>query len=177
MRRPATIALFVTVFFAVFAALPLAAQDDGESQRKGFFIGYGLGPGITTGDPDTKVGLAAEFKMGATVGESVLVYYNARGNTFGGEFVDLNLSAFHGLGVAYEVPSAPGFSINGGVGISSWWTFTDGEIDADVGFGLAGGFGYEFIDHFVFNVGATWGQPVGGLNVVNLMAGIAVLSH
>jgi hypothetical protein len=165
------------ILIGLVLGLALTVVHDAAAQRQGFIIGFGLGPGVTTGDPDTKVGLATDFKIGAKVGESVQVYYMNRANFFGGEFVDFIATGVGGLGVAYELPSAPGFSINGGIGLSTWMTFADGETSTETGFGLAAGFGYEFADLWIFNVGATWGQPVEEFNVFNLMAGISILSH
>ncbi len=165
------------ILIALALGLSLTVVHDAAAQRKGFIIGFGLGPGVTTGDPDTKVGLATDFKIGAKVGESVQVYYMNRANFFGSEFVDLVATGVGGLGVAYEIPSAPGFSINGGVGLSTWMEFLDGETESESGFGLAAGFGYEFADLWIFNVGATWGQPIEEVNVITIMAGISILSH
>jgi hypothetical protein len=165
----------ILVGFAL--CLSLTTANDAAAQRSGFIIGFGLGPGVTTGDVDTEIGLATEFKIGAKVGQSAQVYYVGRMNFYSGDFIDFFGSGLQGLGVTYELPSAPGFSLSGTIGTSTWLAFDDGTVEAENGFGLGGGFGYEFADLWMFNVVATWGQPVSDFNMINLLAYISILSH
>jgi hypothetical protein len=150
----------ILVGFAL--CLSLTTANDAAAQRSGFIIGFGLGPGVTTGDVDTEIGLATEFKIGAKVGQSAQVYYVGRMNFYSGDFIDFFGSGLQGLGVTYE---------------STWLAFDDGTVEAENGFGLGGGFGYEFADLWMFNVVATWGQPVSDFNMINLLAYISILSH
>jgi hypothetical protein len=161
----------ILVGFAL--CLSLTTANDAAAQRSGFIIGFGLGPGVTTGDVDTEIGLATEFKIGAKVGQSAQV----RMNFYSGDFIDFFGSGLQGLGVTYELPSAPGFSLSGTIGTSTWLAFDDGTVEAENGFGLGGGFGYEFADLWMFNVVATWGQPVSDFNMINLLAYISILSQ
>jgi hypothetical protein len=156
--------------------------SDAAAQRSGFIIGFGLGPGYSTGDVNDKFGLATEFKIGAKVGQSAQVYYVSRMNFFAPTGVDLVGSGIQGLGVTYEIPSAPGLSLNGTIGASTWLVFDSDavfvdDVTFDNGFGLAGGFGYEFADLWMFNLVATWGQPLSDFNVINVLAYISILSH
>ncbi|MBE0595617.1 MAG: hypothetical protein IH616_24790, partial [Gemmatimonadales bacterium] len=113
--------------------LVLGLARDVAAQRRGFIIGGGLGPGLTAGDVDTKVGVATDFKIGAMIGESIQLYYGNKMNFTGGELVDIQGTGVGGLGITYQMPS--GFRINGLVGLSSWVVYVDSESDAKVGFG------------------------------------------
>ncbi len=160
-------------FFLVFGivlVLTASSASDAAAQRKGFIIGFGVGPGYTTGDVRSKLGLASDFKIGAMVGESVQVYYTSKSNLLLYDS-DPEASGVSGLGATFEMAS--GFNVNGTIGLSTW---TDFDSGTDAGFGLGAGFGYEFADLWVLNLGGTWGV-FEGAHVINIAATISILSH
>ena len=159
---------------ALTALLALVLASNAEAQRRGFIIGGGLGPGLTAGDLDTKVGVATDFKIGAMIGESVQLYYGNKMNFTGGELVDFQGTGVGGLGVTYQMPS--GFRVNGLVGFSSWVVYVDSDSNAEVGFGAGAGIGYEFAKHWVVNLDGTWGLPVESVNIFNVALTINALS-
>ena len=151
-----------------------ALARDAEAQRRGFIIGGGLGPGLTAGDLDTKVGLATDFKIGAMIGPSVQLYYGNKMNFTGGELVDWQGTGVGGLGITYQMEG--GFRINALVGLSPWVVYLDNSSDAEVGFGAGAGIGYEFAKHWVINLDGSWGLPVESVNIFNVALTVNVLS-
>ncbi len=162
--------LRLSLFLGLALCLSVSTATDVAAQREGFIIGFGVGPGFTTGDVDSKIGVATDLKIGAMLGESVQLYYTGK-PTFLLYDSDPVASGFSGLGVTFEMPSR--FNVNGAAGLSTWTDF-DGGTDA--GFGLGAGVGYEFTDRWVFNLGGTWGLFEGS-HVINIAATISILSH
>jgi len=160
----------LVVFLGMVLCLSVATASDVAAQRRGFIIGFGAGPGFTTGDVDSRVGIATDFKIGGMLGESLQLYYSAKSNLL---FYDGDPEAtgVSGIGAAYVLPS--GFNINGLAGLATWVDFDGGTSN---GFGLGAGVGYEFTDKWVFNVGGTFGVFEGD-KVFNIAATISILSH
>lgn len=162
------------VLLMLACGLAASTATDAAAQRKGLIVGFGIGPGFTDGDVyldfDATGGLAADFKLGGMVGESVQLYVTSKSNTFShsGSYVTSNLS---GVGVTYQMPSR--FAVNGAIGLAVW---ADYDWDWEVGFGLGGGVGYEFADRWIVNLDGTWGR-VSDANVFNVLLTVGILSH
>jgi len=158
--------------FGLALCLSVSTASDVVAQRSGFIIGFGVGPGVAVGDPtvDNAVGLATDFKIGAMLGESIQLYYSGKWNLLL-DAEDLVATGVGGLGVTYQMAS--GFNINGSVGLA---TYTDFDNDRHSGFGLGAGFGYEFADLWVLNLGGTWGI-LDDDHIINIAATISILSH
>jgi opacity protein-like surface antigen len=172
MRRIMAVATIV-------ATLALASASDLFAQRKGFIIGFGIGPGVTSatqgGSKWSGWGLATDLKIGAQVSKSIQVYYLGRTNWFTPtDLVGAGISAF---GVTYVLPTAP-VHISGGLGLASWLPVCVSECDSttESGFGLTGGVGWEFADLWLLDFGVTYGRP-GGIDVFTARAGLSILSH
>ena len=144
------------------------------AQREGFIIGFGVGPGFTSGDVDphfgSKVGFATDFKIGGMLGKSVQLYYTSKTSFFSADGA-LTATNVAGLGVTYEMAS--GFNVNGMAGLAAWADF---DWDTEVGFGLGAGIGYEFVDLWVVNLGGTWSR-ISGSDVVSIALTVGILSH
>jgi len=161
------------MLFGLALCLSVSTASDVAAQRKGFIIGFGVGPGVTTGDVDSKVGLAMDFKIGAMLGESVQLHYSGKSNLLiYGE--DVVLSSLGGLGVTYQMAS--GFNINGTAGLATWTRADSHSSNGSAGFGLGAGVGYEFAAHWVLNLGGTWGI-LDDRHIINIAATISILSH
>ncbi len=170
--------------------LLVTATPDATAQRKGFIIGFGLGPGLVVGDigrPMTSaetpyetwtnaVGRAADFKIGAMISQSVALYVNTK-MTFHGSNVDDESqgTGLTGLGVTYHLPS--GFQASGVIGVSHWIGFGIESGYDHNGFGLGAGIGYEFAKHFVIALDGSWGQPTENATIFNVTLTLNVLSH
>ncbi len=171
----------------VFSLLLVCGQDLAAQERKGFIIGFGIGAGVTTytrsffglpdSDRETEVGFATDFKIGAQVSQSLQVYYLGRTNWFTPSGSDLVAAGISALGVTYVLPSAP-VHLSGGIGLATWIELALFG-DSAAGFGLTGGFGYEFADLWLFDFAVTYSMPQDGidLNVFEARAGISILSH
>jgi opacity protein-like surface antigen len=160
----------LALLVGIVLGLAISTANDVAAQRSGFIIGIGAGPGFTTGDVSSKVGVATDFKIGAMLGESLQLYYAAKSNLL---FLDRGVEAtgVSGLGASYVLPS--GFNINGVTGLATWWDFDGGTSN---GFGFGAGVGYEFTDKWVFNLGGTLGIFEGD-KVFNIAATLSFLSH
>ncbi len=76
------------------------------------------------------------------------------------------------------LPSAP-IHLSGGIGLATWIEF-DLFGDDFAGFGLTGGFGYEFADLWLLDIAVTHLMPGDqglDLNMFQVRAGISILSH
>ena len=144
-------------------ALCLAAltSSDVAAQREGFIIGFGAGPGLTTGGVDSKIGATLSLKVGGMASETVQLYVTSKANFFS-EDGALVLAGVHGLGVTQQWPS--GFNINGAIGVATWIDF---DWSTYAGFGAGVGVGYEFTDNWVIDLGGQWGRRED-LNVFNI---------
>ncbi len=173
---------------AVVLSLSLIGAQDLLAQRSGFIIGFGIGAGLTSstvsrqGLPDfdrqTEVGFATDFKIGAQVSQSLQVYYLGRTNWFTPSGSNLVAAGISALGVTYVLPSAP-VHLSGGIGYATWLEI-DFFGDSFTGFGLTGGFGYEFADLWLLDFDLTYGRPSdqgGHVNMFQARAGISILSH
>jgi len=157
------------------AVLLLASSGEAAAQRKGFIIGGGIGPGLTFGDVETKFGGTTDFKIGAMLGQSLQVYYrNSVNFTNSSAGYDVEGSGVGGLGVTYQ--PAGKYRVNGVVGVASRIGILGGDWNADTGFGLGAGVGYEFADLWIINLDGAWGRP-GAYNMFTLALTINILSH
>lgn len=104
------------------------------------------------------------------VGESLQLYYTSKSSLMV-YYGDPEAFGVSGLGITYAMAS--GFNVNGTAGLATW---TDFDSGTDAAFGLGAGFGYEFADLWVLNLGGTWGMFEGS-HVFNASATISVLSH
>jgi hypothetical protein len=156
--------------FGLLLCLSVSNASDTAAQRQGFIIGFGAGLGVTTGDVASKLGAAADLRIGAVVSESVQLYLTSKSNFFS-EDGALVAAALHGLGLTHEWES--GFNINGTAGVATWIDF---DWATYVGFGLGVGVGYEFTEYWVVNLGGAWGRREDD-DVFNISLTIGVLSH
>ena len=170
----------ITTVTALILSLSLVGVSDLQAQRRGFIIGLGVGPGLNTltdgGGSETDVGVATDFKIGAQVSPTIQVYYLGRSNWFEPEVSNLVAAGISALGVTYVLPSAP-VHLSGGIGFATFLEF-DFFGDSFTGFGLTGGFGYEFAELWLFDIAVTYGRfDERDINMFQARAGISILSH
>ncbi len=178
-----------TAVTALVLSLSLVGVRDLLAQRSGFIIGFGIGAGVTTWTegfegfddfPTSEVGVATDLKIGAQVSQSVQVYYLGRTNWFNQSGFFLVAAGISALGVTYVLPSAP-VHLSGGIGLATWIEFEFDRFDDNFsGFGLTGGFGYEFADLWLLDIAVTYGMPGESgfdFNMFQASAGISILSH
>jgi hypothetical protein len=133
---------------AALAAGSLAAQD--APQRKGFWIGFGLGPGVNLShglDDKSLWGGNGYLRLGGTPKANLLLGGEAIGWTV--DYKDVTLSRGNAHFVVMWYPNVrSGFYLKGGVGGASISRAkTSGNTETRTtkgGFGTGLGMGYEF---------------------------------
>jgi len=126
------------LLYGLVLCLLASVVSNAAAQRQGLIVGFGVGLGVTKGDVDTKLGAAADLRIGTMVSESVQLYLTSKSNFFS-EDGGLVAAALHGLGATHEWDS--GFSINGTAGVGTWIDF---DWDTYVGYGLGLGLGVGY---------------------------------
>jgi len=151
-----------------------------DKVRKGFILGFGLGPGYDmyteTRDSsgtevgkfdESKISLFSDFKIGYAPSNQLMVYWMSKGAWFGVDSTIIDdemdevsiLGGVGGLGATYFFrPEAPSLYISAGVGFSSWSLPFEGS-DPWTGLGMAGSIGYEFAPNWTVEASVLWGQP------------------
>ena len=158
------------------------------ASRKGFIIGFGLGPGLTSftyavsnqnggkfvTDRETKTALATDLKIGYAPNDQLQFYWMSKvswmrfrdsniifTNGFGGLGSNIIFTnGFGGLGGSYRLSSvSPLLFLNGGVGLASWATPFEQDNETLLGLGLVVGGEFEFSPHWIFDVDLMWGRP------------------
>lgn len=146
-------------WFILFAAIVVLAATEAfafDGQRKGFILGGGIGGGFlsnkfSAGPFSTTEGeavFASEFKIGYAPSNDFEIYYIGKGSWWGESDVAL-LIGLSAVGISkYLGTSSTGFFVTGGVGLSAIDAPFEEGAEADYGFGLFGGAGYEFARHW-----------------------------
>lgn len=151
-------AVWTITVACLVVALPNSASAF-NGQRKGFILGFGLGPGLTPVGGDNKIVLAnTSFKIGIGLSEQLLLYWSSRGAWYktdyhyyeSGQKSVTELFGVAGLGMSYYLlETAPAMYVTGSLGYSAVSNpFESYANDADVGLGLSMGVGYEFSPHY-----------------------------
>lgn len=192
---------WVFVGFVLFLLATNAQAFDG--QRKGFLLGIGIGPGLTSytqkvtvqmvsveSDRENTAGVMTDFKIGYAPDNSWAIYYTSKVSWFGmTNALGNDVTIANGLGavaVSYWFnQQAPSPFIAGGIGFSTWsLPFEDNPPDTWMGAGLFAGGGYEFSRHWSVEGYLSWGKPedkVYGIevssNVLSLTFTVNVLGY
>ena len=180
-RRLMVLAVIATILLVT----TVAQAFDGN--RKGFIIGFGVGPGYTsftqtvknvttgfdeTSDTENSFSFATDFKIGGGITDQFLLYYVNRVTWFGMEnALNENVTIANGVGgvgVSYYLETtAPAFYFLGSIGLSTWMTPFEDESSNWVGFGVSGGVGYEFAAHWGVEATVNYGNPKDEETVMN----------
>jgi hypothetical protein len=149
-----------------------------DGQRKGFFFSLGLGPGYTSYSQTTdsagaelysldesKFAVATNFSIGFAPSNKLMIYWMNKMAWF--SVLDSVVSSDNatyavsvgGLGITYFFkPQAPSLYVSFGGGLAARSLPFKGS-DAWIGFGLAGGIGYEITDNWSFELDVLYGSP------------------
>lgn len=158
-----------------------------NGQRKGFMLGFGIGPGYTNfsqeadgpeSESEGKAAIVTDFKIGGGFNEQFLLYYENRVSWFKMKVVDefwydpftdelryteTDVTIAHGIGLVgmsyYFKTEVPSFYVLGSIGVSTWSAPFESDSDTWVGFGISGGAGYEFAKHWSVEGTLNWGNP------------------
>jgi len=151
-----------------------------EQGRKGFIIGFGVGPGFTTFNPMPsplstsserviKGAVMTDFKIGYAPSSKVAIYWTSKvawfgyepENRFGSAGSSTHTNGSAGLGFSYfQEAKAPTLFFTGGIGYSTWGGFDD--ANSILGWGSFLGLGYEFVPHWSLELNYTQGNPTAG---------------
>ena len=125
MRRPTGWTLLaVLMLLAVASASAQSPQDSAQSsqQRKGFWIGFGLGAGhLGCGDCDDEPGggFSGHLKLGGAPSRKILVGFESMFWAKHDDDLDANLSYGNASAIVQFFPGAnSGFFLKGGLGIA-----------------------------------------------------------
>ncbi len=169
--------------FVLTACITLAmvsTADAFDNQRKGFMLGFGLGPALSAyrptwwseGLPEIAPALRTDFRIGFGPSETIQLYWMSKIDWFSmdnllGNSVTV-ASGVGGLGMTCFLKRAiPCLYLLGGIGFSSWSLPFESGSETWYGVGLTLGAGYQFRNHLAIEAGLTSGEPsktVEGLN-------------
>ena len=191
--------LILIVLITLFLIVNAYAFD---GKRKGFFLGGGLGPGLTlqketieysgwfegqeseTSGWESKFGLVTNFKIGYAPSNLLEIYFTVKDSWYGStiywwglESEDVVMaSGFWGPGVTYYFkPEAPSYFITGGFGLSTLSLPFESDAEIKFGGGLFAGAGYEFKCHFNVELDLMFGE-VSSLSLFGIEPKTTVLS-
>ncbi len=172
---------FFLILIVLITLFLIVSANAFDGKRKGFILGFGIGPGFTSftqklagydyyygwmeieSDRETKVGIMTDFKIGYAPTDFYEIYYTSKVSWFGMESVGGDVTITNGLGALgttyYFKPVAPSPFIAGGIGFSTWSAPFESNTDTWIGFGLFAGAGYEFTRHLNAELDLIWGKP------------------
>jgi hypothetical protein len=171
---------------ATFAHASAVQAFDGH--RKGFVIGIGVGPGLTsytqelkaeltsfseTIADESKTAVVTDFKLGGGVSDQFLLYYENRVSWFGTkDAAGTDFLVAHAIGLLgaslYLRPASPSPYVLMSVGTSAWVTIVESQTNSAVGPGMSAGVGYEFKRGWAAEATVNWGRPkdtTGGMDL------------
>lgn len=176
--RAAVLFLLISMLFA-----STASALGGE--RKGFFVGFNVGPAITSftqtlnvggqsinADRENKFGLGTDFRIGYAPSNQAMIYYTNKITWFSMENAlgsnEIFVNGVGLLGVSYYMqPTHPSIYLTGTLGVSTWGIMDDIN-NAWNGFGLGAGFGYEFTKYWSVEAIVIWGNPGDSLSGIDV---------
>ncbi|UCD85975.1 MAG: hypothetical protein JSU92_07220 [Deltaproteobacteria bacterium] len=167
-----------------------------DGQRRGFILGFGLGPGLTsltiesggeTSDRENRSGLQTDFKIGGAPSNQLQIYYTNKVSWYKEDEVlygeDVTFTCgLSAVGVSYYLlPESPSAFFSGCIGISSWDAPFEEDLDINwTGFGFFVGAGFEFSRYWNAEFDFVWGEPSEGgvsINALSLMLTINVIGY
>jgi hypothetical protein len=180
-RSQAALLVFIILCFVLTMTVNSFAFD---KERKGFILGFGLGPGFSsysqtidsTGGKQiddeslSKAALFTDFKIGYAPSNQLMIYWLSKVNWFGREDTIQTTTSTRkeaitvangvgGLGITYFFkPKAPSIYVTVGGGFSARSEPFRGT-DAWLSYGFAGALGWEFQQNWALELSALYGKP------------------
>ena len=131
----------------VLLATPAMAQEGSRHERRGLWVGFGVGTGSLgcnecSGERENSY--SGNFRIGGTLSQKLLIGFESNG--WYKEESGVSLSMANASAVATFYPSATGgFHLKGGLGVSRLGLDVDGlGSDSETGAGAIVGLGYDF---------------------------------
>jgi hypothetical protein len=179
-RSQAALLVFILCVFLAMAVNSNAF----DKERKGFIIGFGLGPGFSSysqtidsagskrinDESLSKMALFTDFKIGYAPTNQLMIYWMSKVNWFGREDTIQSTTSTRkeaitvatgvgGLGITYFFkPKAPSIYATIGGGFSARSEPFRGT-DSWLSFGFAGAVGWEFQQNWSLELSAMYGKP------------------
>jgi len=145
----------ITTVCMLLSAYSNLYSFDGE--RNGFILGGGIGGGYLSNstsynsysNTDSRGVFLTNFKIGYAPGNTLEIYYISKVNWWGQSDITFTLG-LSAIAATFYLDSATetGWSISGGLGLSSLSAPFEEDLESSDGFGLFIGGGYEFAKHW-----------------------------
>lgn len=188
------------VLGAIFLSANVTDAHAWDKQRKGFVLGLGGGPALTSINEEflglssrrNKLGLYTDFRIGYAPENNWMICYINKVSWFGSEVTystdfdwhvkDMTImSAITGVGFSYYFNrESPSPFVTGGVGASSF-SFPFEDLEGTMGAAFFAGGGYEFTPRWSFEGNFTWGNPskddVLDRSVISISGTINILGY
>ena len=178
--------LMVIILLSGFNISNAQQYENQYFERKGFFLGLGLGPGLisykrgyennnSSFDRQNKITFMSDFKIGYAPTDHLAIYWMSKVAWFNLDrnFEDKNLyiNGLGGIGASYFVnKSAPSPYFNGGIGFSTFMPLIENDGVNFTGLGISAGAGYEFVSHWSAEINFTYGKPSYEGSYINIAA-------
>jgi hypothetical protein len=178
-RSQAALLVFILGFILIMAVNGFAF----DKERKGFILGFGLGPGFSSysqtidsagfridDESLSKMALFTDFKIGYAPSNQLMIFWLSKVNWFGREDTIQTTTSTRkeaitvangvgGLGITYFFkPEAPSLYATVGGGFSARSEPFRGT-DSWLSFGFAGALGWEFQQNWTLELSAIYGKP------------------
>lgn len=128
-----------------------------DGERKGFILGGGIGAGYlsnstsfnSNSNTDSRAVFLTNFKIGYAPSNTLEIYYLSKVSWWGESDITftLGLSAV-ATTFYFDKTTETGWSISGGIGLSTLSAPFEVGLESSNGFGLFAGGGYEFSSHW-----------------------------
>jgi len=164
----------------LFGATSLVAQEGpvNKHERKGFWIGFGLGYGWLhiEGADGSEGGFSGNFSLGGTISQHVLLGFQSNGwyKSESGIGIGFGTST---AAIHYYPSKTGGLFLTGGLGLGY---FSVESFDTEVGFGMVIGGGWDLrvgrnisISPF-FNI---FGSNINSVTVTTIQTGAGIMFH
>ncbi len=168
MRK--SLVIFLILVFVLSFSSVVSAFD---GQRKGFILGFGIGPGYTSftqevgsisSDRENSFAIQTDFKIGLGTTEQFQIYWQSKVSWFSMTNAlnnDVTVAhGFGGIGFSYYLkPETKTLYLTGGLGYSSWGLPFESNAETWMGLGITLGAGYEFSPHWNLEGNLMFGKP------------------
>jgi opacity protein-like surface antigen len=155
-----------------------------DGKRKGFILGGGLGFGYLStnvsvqseSDSEGQGVFLTEFKIGYAPSNTLEIYYISKGSWWGaGDITFVMTISAIGVSKYLDSKEETGVFLTGGLGLAASDAPFEKDIDSSNGWGLFGGIGYEFANHWTIQADILYShisEEVFDINITNDYIGI-----
>lgn len=149
------------IFLIVVSLIAYSNLYSFDGERHGFILGGGIGASYLSttvsldsySNSDNRAVFVTNFKIGYAPSNLLEIYYISKVSWWGQSDVTFTLG-LAGVAATYyfDQSTDPGWSISGGLGLSTLSAPFESNFGSSNGFGLFAGGGYEFSPHWSFEL-------------------------